>query len=119
FTGQGGEVKWARQEVMIKSNTPFKILASAEYPAHTETGAVLDNGWFGRPQTFYSYLLPIGNYGIPGVIIPNRNPVQLIGRCSNGTRKYVLASKVKMPQEFWRVQSGRYLGSITLTVQAR
>ncbi|MBM7556370.1 hypothetical protein [Halanaerobacter jeridensis] len=116
FTGQGGEVKWARQEVTVRSNTFFRIRAEASYPAHSDSKSVLHNKW-GKPKTFYSYLLPIcGPIGFARKIIPGENSAYLPGVW--GTTKYILASKIAMPEEFWRVEAGHYVGKITLTVES-
>jgi len=119
FTGKGGEVKWARQEIVVNSNTPFKIRAKASYPVHSDNQSTL-NSEDGRPSTFYSYLFPVSLLGhkfqLPGKIIPGQKSAFLPGKY--GTTKYVLASKVAMPEEFWRVKAGQYVGQVTLTVEA-
>ena len=119
FTGQGGEVKWARQEVVVRSNTPFRIRAQASYPVHSDNNSTLHNKW-GRPKTFYGYLFPVSfcghDFQVPGKIIPGRKSACLPG--GYGTTKYVLASKIAMPEEFWQVEAGQYIGNITLTVEA-
>jgi hypothetical protein len=121
FTGKGGEVKWARQEIVVNSNTPFKIRAKASYPVHSDNQSTL-NSKYGKPSTFYSYLFPVSLCGkqklqVPGKIIPGQKSAFLPGKY--GTTKYVLASKVAMPEEFWQVKAGQYVGNVTLTVLAR
>ncbi|MGM0370102.1 MAG: hypothetical protein ACQEP9_06770 [Bacillota bacterium] len=126
FTGKGGEVKWARQEITVKTNTPFYISASADYPKHSGDNNSTLNSEYGKPSTFYSYIVP-KKFGLgcfefeidfPVQIVPGESPRKL-KQNTTGTRKYILASKVAMPEEFWEVKSGKYVGNVTFTVQAR
>ncbi len=114
FSGKGGEVRWARNDLMIGANVPFSIHASATYPKDSEGNLmVADN----EDRVFYSYLVSQDTMTSIGMITPS-NDIFLTGFSVNCKKRFILASKVMMPDDFWQVKSGSYVGTVTFTVTA-
>jgi hypothetical protein len=123
FTGDGDEEKWAAKYITMSSNVPFEINATATYLTGTSEEGSLNEQLTNTSDMVYYYLFPVSGSNSPITITPEGTTETTVGQSGSlgfakGSQTFVLASKIKMPNNFWEVESGTYTGTVIFTVEA-
>lgn len=112
FSGRGGETRWARKKITIGANVPVTINASATYPVDDNGNLMVSDS---ASRVFYTYLISQDPVTTMGPIVPGQESF-ITSFNTNYEKEFVLASKFVMPEEFWNVEAGTYMGTVTFTV---